>query len=218
MKYIDELKKFKAADSNESNLDTQFEDLANYFLTKGYFRVNEKRRVYICDVEFYYHEEDEGGIKDWIMYHRNKTNSKGVIVEPDYFEMGQLNAHNSGIDITFENEKKKYRAGMLIRGFKIVDAWPLDKDDSILEYDKRSTYVYEAMLNCGNIGDGITIDWVEEDNYFKLDRNNIVNDTRQNVAEYECENTRKEATGGGSIAIGGKRFKQCSRKWRYKLK
>ncbi len=152
------------------------------------------------------------------MYHRNKTNSKGEIVEPDYFEMGQLNAHNSGIDITFENKEKKYRAGMLIRGFKIVDTFPIGKDDSIFKYDGRSTYVYEAMLNHGNIGKGITIDWVAEDNYFNVKESDIVKDCRKNVAEYESENNKVRAEGGRYIAIGGKRFKQCERQWRYKLK
>ena len=84
MEYIKKLEKFEGANGLEENLVPQFEDLANYFMTKGYFLINEIRRVYICDVEFYYHEED-GEIKDWIMYHRNKMNSKGEIVQPAYF-------------------------------------------------------------------------------------------------------------------------------------
>ncbi len=218
MEYIKKLKEFIGADGKKENLAHQFKYLADYFLTQGYFLINGERRVYICDVEFYYHEEKEGGIKDWIMYHRDKTNRKGDMIELDYFEMGQLNAHNSGIDITFENKQQKYRAGMLIRGFKIVDTLPLEQNDSILKYDGRSTYIYEAMLNYGNIGKGINIVWVEEDNYFKVNADDIVNCTRQNVAEYESDNTKKLATGEDkSITIGGKRFKQCDRQWRYKL-
>ena len=32
-----------------------------------------------------------------------------------------LHAHNSGIDITFENEKMKYRASALIREYEVFD-------------------------------------------------------------------------------------------------
>lgn len=114
---------------------------------KGYFLVNETKRVYICDVEFYYHEEKEGGVKDWIMYHRDNHPNNNDRKTVAYFKPGQFNAHTSGIDITFENEDQEYRAGMLIRGFKVVTEplaeSSLGNNDSIFKYDSRSTYFYK---------------------------------------------------------------------------
>ncbi|MFR9502809.1 MAG: hypothetical protein SNI49_09670 [Rikenellaceae bacterium] len=87
-------KAFENANRTEENLPILFNKIAEYFLLKGYFFVNETKRVYICDVEFYYHEEKEGGIKDWIMYHRdnhpNCKDNKPVA----YFKLGQFNAHS----------------------------------------------------------------------------------------------------------------------------
>ena len=199
MEYIKKLQEFKGANGNKKNLDIQFEQLANYFLKEGYFMVNGKRKIYICDVEFYYHEEYPNGIKDWIMYHRNRTNSKGIFEKKDYFKMGQLNAHTSGIDITFENKHEEYRASMLIRGFKIdnIDA-PNNQ-----RYDKRSTYFYEALLNQEILYSKLIIEWVEKDDHpYRNETPEIA--SRINVFKYNKE--------------GEKTNIRCNRPWRFHFK
>ncbi len=207
MEYIKKLKEFKGAGGKEKKLAPEFEKLARYFLTQGYFLVNGIRKVYICDVEFYYHEENEGGIKDYAMYHRNDRNTKDTT--PKYFEFGQFNAHTSGIDITFENEEHEYRAGMLIRGFKIegVDA-PNNQ-----RYDKRSTYFYEALLNHGTLGSTFTIDWKEGDHLYKND--DITIESRINIVKYHQDGQMK----GTKVEItpNAKKYVPCERQWRYHL-
>ena len=54
-----------------NELDKLFMDLAKYLMYGGYFHCSERYDLYITSVEFYYHEEN-GEIKDPIMYHRNK--------------------------------------------------------------------------------------------------------------------------------------------------
>ncbi len=220
MDYIKKLEEFKGAtNGNEDSLNEQFEDLANYFLTKGHFLVNGERKIYICDVEFYYHEE-EGSIKDWIMYHRN-NHPNNKTKELGYLDIGQFNSHASGIDITFENEKKKYRAGMLIRGFKIVNTNP-EPDKPLFDYshegkyDTRSTYFYDALLNCGNIADGFTVNWVKEDRCCKREENARF---RKNVPEYKYENIKATEIKDGDkyFKVSKTIYKQCMRPWRYKL-
>ena len=79
----------------------------------------------VC-VEIYYHEEQNGGIKDPIVYHRNRKKKR----REDYplvFPKGVLHNHVSGVDITFESEpnsRNKYvtgvvRASALIRAFDV---------------------------------------------------------------------------------------------------
>lgn len=213
---IERLKAFKNANRGIENLPKEFEKLANYFILGGYFWVNEKRRVYLCDVEFYYHEENEGGTKDYAMYHRNNRDDKNPT--PKYFKIGQLNAHQSGIDITFECKDGEYRAGMLVRGFKIVDELPpLKEKDSIFEYDNRSTYFYEALLNHGSIGDGLSVKWKKEvKNYFDLTTDNISSATRINVPYYDKVSQEKEEI--PSVGNKTKKYKPCDRLWRFHIK
>lgn len=103
----------------ESNavLETRMKDLAIYFLYGGYINVRNQYHIYIKTVEFYYHEE-EGYIKDPIMYHRNNYFVEGDI---PYFTLLSFNSHDTGVDITFENEKKKIRASALIRAYEVFD-------------------------------------------------------------------------------------------------
>lgn len=128
------------------SLDKEFEEIAKIMLCKGFLVFNGKR-VYIRDVEFYYHEED-GIMKDPIMYHVNeKDNIK------EYFEVGTFNLHISGIDITFESPNR-YRASALIRGFSVGDP-----NGNV---DGRSTYLYEYFVGLSPFNNIIPISWKEE--------------------------------------------------------
>lgn len=214
MKYTKILEGFKGAEGSKDNLEKKFNEIAEYFLTKGYFYVNETRKVYICDVEFYYHEEDETNpnrIKDYSMYHRNRRDKNNL--KPDFFAVGQFNAHASGIDITFEDVKnKKYRAGMLIRGFKIDNIKPPKG-----EYDERSTYFYEALLNCElQQGQPFTIEWKEyEDGELSpFGERKITPKTRKNIVQYH-ESGEKEGT--KIIDKDNGKTIKCDRPWRFHI-
>ena len=56
----------------------QFSEVATKIFNSGCFEVNGCRRIYPTDIEFYYHEEVEGGLLDPIMYHTNLNNKEQV--------------------------------------------------------------------------------------------------------------------------------------------
>lgn len=206
--------------NTEDELTNAFEKLAPYFLYGGCFLI-EGKKLYLDDIEFYYHDEDEGGIKDPIMYHTNEHERK----ELPYFELGRLNLHVSGVDVTFENPQKHYRASFLIRGFH-MEGKP---------YDPHSTHIYDEMLYMGvPLGKAIEIEWIEED---VPDKNNYkpIGISRLNVAEYNKyengkyvkieykdgkyskeEYLKKDFDSKQYFRYSGKIFKQCQRKWRFK--
>lgn len=145
-------KKMKALSEKDqiNELSKLFEPIAKHLLCGGCFEVysGDKliRRIFPYTVEFYYHEE-EGIVKDPIVYHKNT---------PDYFKPGTINAHQSGIDITFENEDAKYRASALIRAFRVKEGDDINAKYS--DVDRRSTYLYDYLFT--NIPLPIKIKWV----------------------------------------------------------
>ena len=112
------------------DLETRMKALAKYFLYGGYINVRDLYHIYIKTVEFYYHEE-EGDIKDLIMYHRNNNFVQGEI---PYFAQLTFNSHDTGVDITFENEEKKIRASVLIRAYEVFDC----KNEIRLVWNKKA--------------------------------------------------------------------------------
>ena len=173
---IEKLKEFKGVNGKETDLKEQFENIATYLMTGGYILCDNKYRLYISSVEFYYHEESgENRIEDPVMYHRNKENKRlNIVEEIEYFPIGTFYPHQSGVDITFECPGK-YRASALIREFYITKAdtpneyhnckyfspdsgW--QKERSI---DRRPTYVYEWLFRGLGMGRE-TFCWIEEKN------------------------------------------------------
>lgn len=137
-KLIDCLTDFEGAkglnkDEKEKSLEYPFTKIAQKMLRGGYFLIsgcdNEKYRIYIHSIEFYYHEElsdnknmnETTRVCDWVMYHRNPLTGK----KKEAYLTGTLHPHDSGIDITFEDQKNdpdqiRYRASALIRSFKVT--------------------------------------------------------------------------------------------------
>ena len=156
------LKEFRGEDGVEDNLTQQFELLDRKLLWGGHFEVSCNghliRSVYLHTIEFYYHEE-YGPVKDYIVYHRNPE-KKNIIFPP--FRIGSLNAHQSGIDITFEDwrnaDNPKYRASALIRAVKVKDAY----EESFNEVDVRAKYVYEYLFMGAPVSD-IRVQWIHDD-------------------------------------------------------
>ena len=65
------LQSFRNEDNSTESLADSMKRIAEYLLYNGYFIVNNSKKIFLRDIEFYYHEEGEGvdKIKDPIMYH-----------------------------------------------------------------------------------------------------------------------------------------------------
>lgn len=173
---------------NREYVPEEFVQIAKIALA-GYFTVLGKGKSIIVrptTIEFYYHEEFEGGIKDPIVYHRNSEKEL-----KDVFDFGTLHNHVSGIDITFENGNNPntaVRASILIREFEIDG-----------KNDNRSTMLYEMLYQQASIFDGISVKWVDGDN--EVD---VMSFPRKNVPMYNEKNGEK------MVAT------QDMRKWQFK--
>lgn len=168
-------------------LDEEFRKIAEIILCKGYFKFGEKK-VYIRDVEFYYHEENSE-VKDPIMYHVNekapknkKEKEKDRYKEKKYFEIGTFNFHISGVDLTFENKEKQYRASALIRGFC--------EDEAEGKYDGRSTYFYDYFDFVSPFGSNKSVKWVDDDSY--CSKAEVKHTYRKNVPLYRKKPKKNE--------------------------
>ena len=189
----------------------------------GHFRVKDKdgkviREIHPTVIELYYHEEGPGGFKDPIMYHTKdrkyydyyldrqgqlKNHGKGSknyfekrgISDLPYFPMGSLNPHTSGIDITFENSEKQYRASFLIRGYNFYRV----ENDKVVDPFKcpNSTDIYDDMLINGiPLENADWIEWVDG----KVEDQTLTPEeylqkhctSRQNVPAYEPANVHPE--------------------------
>lgn len=213
---------FKSHKDKESHLSTEFARMAKEILYGGYFLIEGKEKLYVEDIEFYYHEEDDGGLKDPVMYHTCDHESNTNL---PYFELGRLNLHISGVDVTFENSKLHYRASCLIRGFR-MEGEP---------FDSHSTHIYDKMLYMGiPLGKPIEIEWRSEDLEGKQTYE-LQGEPRQNVAQYKLDNKgnyikdnkgnyiKKEWIADSLNPIKEEHFKygkhtfvQCPRKWRFR--
>lgn len=153
---------------NEKSVAECFLPCAKEILCNGYFFVNGKYIIDIGAIELYYHEE-EGDIKDDKMYHINKhlpKNYKEMFKHDGgypYFSIGSFNLHQSGVDITFENEKQKYRASFLIRSYRVLMTIE-DLGNKNIKYDPHSTHIYDDLLYSGlllSTNERTTIEWIE---------------------------------------------------------
>ena len=198
----DALARFRGAGGKEENLAEQFGLLADYLLRGGYIAVGDTRRVYLRDVEFYYHEE-EGPVKDPVMYHRNTP-----AAELPYLPLGSLYPHVSGIDIAFENPDRCYRASALVRGYNLLDGdAPLPAG-----YETRSTYLYEALLCGPSLADGIRLAWVPAP--VLDDDDEIVCSVRRNVPLFSPDGDKLPYLGEG-LPTENRRHLQDPRPWRF---
>lgn len=189
-KLIEILKQFdqertKSNPWNEEAVANCFYPLAEQILCKGYFLVNGKYIIDLGAIELYYHEED-GEIKDPKMYHINEhlpKKYKEMFKHEDgypYFTIGSFNLHQSGIDVTFENEKNKYRASFLIRSYRVLTNVK-DLVNREIEYDPYSTHIYDDLFYSGlllSTNEKTSIEWIEYDKGGKIEQK-----TRKNIKD-----------------------------------
>ena len=79
-----------------SELTKQFESIAEVVFN-GRLVVNGNYEIYPVEIEFYFHDEENGIIIEPQMYH------VGAL---PYFPIGSICPNRSGVDITFEREGK----------------------------------------------------------------------------------------------------------------
>ena len=213
-KLIEKLQKFENkinGISNETELQSLFEELAPAFLYGGYIKVRNNYKVYIKTVEFYFHSEKDNGIHDPIVYHRNGRD----LEDTPYFPLMTLHAHNSGFDITFESENGKYRASALIRSYEVIahdgfylkwekinnskETKSMFKKYADYSYNTQSTYLY-TLLNGFPLGNSNDVEWIDSPRESKI----IPGKIRQNVFQSKSELEYKPIKG-----------KRCERKWSF---
>jgi hypothetical protein len=172
---------------NENSVAKCFHPCAEKLLLKGYFLVNDEYIIDLGAIELYYHEE-EGKIKDSIMYHTNEHPSKSKVFELNggypYFKIGSFNMHQSGVDVTFENgeDGKKYRASFLIRSYRVFRKGDEHKlNDLTIPFDNCSTHIFDDMFYNGVLSsdNASQIKWKT-----KRKDGSIKQDWRRNVAMY----------------------------------
>ncbi len=198
---LEALKGFQKKDGlNLPMLYEEFRTLAKVFLYGGYLLINNETKIYVHDIEFYYHEEN-GRISDPIVYHQNK-NGKQI----DYFPLGYLHQHISGIDITFE-KKDVYRASALIRAFDVVNR----ENIVLVKNDKRSTFIYDylSLVNDVFSTSTLSVKWVDQPVYIE---DNLTGIPRQNVPAFDGEEKIKAKKGERAI---GKYKLDIDRLWRF---
>ena len=188
-------KAIKSKKWNKNYVDKCFFPCAEDILCKGYFLVNNEYIIDLGAIELYYHEE-EGKIKDHVMYHINERLPKKYkeIVKQDggypYFKLGCFNLHASGVDVTFENQNEKYRASFLIRSYRVLKK-ENEEDVKGLEmpFDACSTHIFDDMFYSGILlnSNSNTIKWVKKEKLGKIKKC-----PRKNVAMYRKENDKFE--------------------------
>ena len=223
-----------------------FAPIAEYVLLNGYFLINNEYIIDIGAIELYYHEED-GDIKDHIMYHTNEHPSKSKVYKLNngfpYFKIGSLNPHQSGVDITFENDvnkEDKYRASFLIRSYRVLES-EQDLNNMDIPFDNCSTHIFDDMFYEGVSFDnenGKTIKWIElksskEKNIEKpLPRKNVAwyrkngdkfekvteSDYKADEIKYNDDGYSKPVNYPPFFRYNGKSFLQDPKMWQFKRK
>ena len=217
---------------NEDAVAECFKSCAKKILCNGYFLVNGKYIIDLGAIELYYHEE-EGSIKDYIMYHikdRVKSKIKNFENELPYYEFGSFNLHQSGVDVTFENEEKKYRASFLIRSYRVLKTENgLYPENDNTKYDPHSTHIFDDMFYMGYGNTEIV--WVPTDRK----GGNVIQYPRKNVAMYKDVEIKLKTSESNykfekekskenksyypkCFKYGSNYYMQCMRNWRFQLK
>ena len=189
--------------------------LSGHFVVQNSSNESERVEVYPTCVEIYYHEEQANGVKDPIVYHRNRKKKSGEDNPQVFTPKGVLHNHVSGIDITFEKEANAdnkiitdiVRASALIREFS-VKIWKTEKGEiaeKVIEKENRSTYIYEYLFGQFSIFDGFTISWKDDEECDLKEPS-----PRKNVFEYELPHKDKDEYDYH------KTTRSCLRRWQFR--
>ena len=212
-KFEDERNKKEAEGPwNENAVAECFKDYcAKDILCNGYFLVNNKYIIDLGAIELYYHEED-GSIKDYAMYHipehYQSPKTKVFQLEKEdngnlpYFKFGSFNLHQYGVDVTFENPEKKYRASFLIRSYRVLKVEDVTNGYpkyTTTDFDHHMSHIFDDMFYEGF---PTHITWVKYHKGVTIEQ-----DIRKNLPKKDfVENSITKLN------------EKDSRKWQFKLK
>ena len=187
-----------------------FLPIAKYVIYGGHFHVECVKGddwfgydIKFNKIELYYHDEIPGGHIDPIMYHTNLhtpyyLKDRGIKTYP-YYAFGALNLHISGIDVSFENEAKQYRASFLIRDFTVYNA----EDGKVISSDSYSTHAFDWFFPNGTSAATMKhLTWIEDIPYEKAKMRSVDQVVRKNVSQYDVQNKKIPET-------------QCQKKWQF---
>lgn len=184
-----------------------FKDCAKDILCNGYFLVNNKYIIDLGAIELYYHEE-EGSIKDYAMYHiperYQSPETKVFQLEKEannelpYFKFGSFNLHQFGVDVTFENPEKKYRASFLIRSYRVLKVEDVANGYPsyvTTDFDHNMSHIFDDMFYAGSstpitwvkFSKGVTIEQSSRKNLKKTDfiDNSIVKSKEKDSRQWQ---------------------------------
>ena len=172
------LTRFNAREANEKTIIKEFRKIAEVVFWDGYFLVNKKTKIYPVDIEFYLYGEkaqEDAWMQDKKMIHR-KTGKDDV---PYFPKEGSLYPHTFGIDVTFENPDKEYRASFLIRSYR--------RDNG--KVPTHPSYLWEDMFGEQSFsGEGLKVIWEDEES---SEPKEIVQSTRLNLKDEKKEQDLK---------------------------
>ena len=183
------IQEMHVGENNAEKMRELFIPIAKRLLQGGYFEVSSEsnviRRIFPYTVEFYYHEEEVGGLKDYIVYHRNSDNPSKKPIEP--FLINSFHTHLSGIDVTFEGKHRDrvFRASALIRAFQVLegeDGFPTFDHEDKPAVNGFSTYLYNNLFMGIDIEKGLQVRWKNLD---WAPDGQLHNGYRYNVCKYE---------------------------------
>lgn len=214
-----------------------FEEIARSILS-GHFLVQKNNsnsfvEVYPTCIEIYCHEEQNDGVKDYIVYHRNTKSC-----EKSVFPLGVLHNHQSGIDITFEKDRgeklKQLRLSALVREFQIRDSRKNnEKYEHFDNYKRKNEYrnydvisgpiaLYDALYSSFSIFDGgFSVKWIDG---IMIDNDKIETSERVNVALFKKKDGKEEKAIWKECKKCDKRKKDSDkycpdmRKWQFRIK
>lgn len=207
--FYSEIESFLDKEHTEKDLKTPMRDLANQFIFGGYIHVagtadgkKVDKKIYLNAIEFYYHEcgpytlKDNGKIKDYIMYHipdpvltKQKKKTSKLSYTDNWrmrkFPLGYMHAHESGMDITFEDPKlnmDRFRASILVREFVVIE----NDNFNLARYEDMPTHIYdELLIDLGIVSKSpLEVYWVDDTRGTVIELNPV---QRENVATYDIK-------------------------------
>ena len=200
--------------------------LYDYFKNEKYFNDNFKDCI---NNEHFDYEKALGTRNNY--FSKRHLPIAEIPYEIPYFPVGSLNPHTSGIDITFENPDKKYRASCLIREYQIKFGGEEKENNIENSTDKKienSTDIYDDMLICGIPLDN-NVEWIEwvDDKDKSIETTQLDPSPRKNVCAYEKYNdypelwqkiVKKENGVEVKNSKGKPVFEACPFNWQFRIK
>ena len=190
--------------NNDCSMPKSFQKIAGCMLSGCFVVSSEGKEDILVSptvLEFYYHEEGEGGIIDPIVYHRDSLSSTKSVIPTGIFHN-----HVSGVDITFEkNGARTVRASVLIRAFSIsggANKASMEAFSVPLTDNNHSTHLYAALFSQFSPFDGFSVKWEDGDKPAEFEQH-----VRTNVFTYQTRKNKKGQT------IYENTPTQCPRLW-----